>query len=209
MQRSGKWWDKTGMSSVESNHQLWVRTQHGDEQAFALLYHQHASRIFNHCYRRTLSRPDSEDLTAEVFALAWRRRQDIRLHPDAGGLPWLLLTANHLMHRHRASIHRAHKLLAKVARPQPVADHSIDITDSAEDQHNVELIAAVLRRLSRRDREIVQLCVLEGLTPSQVAAASGEPAGSVRSRLSRALVRARREFHALSRHADLPVRTTP
>lgn len=199
------------MRSAGSNHQLWMRAQQGDEQAFAVLYQQYAQRIFNHCYRRTLSRPDSEDLTAEVFAQAWRRRQDIRLHPDAGGIPWLLITANHLMHRRRASISRAHKLLSKIPAPQPVADHAIDITDRAQDQHHLALIAAVLQRLSRRDREIVQLCVLEGLTPTEIAVASGEPAGSIRSRLSRALVRARREFHALGPHADLPTpqRTAP
>lgn len=122
-----------------------------------------------------------------------------------------MVTANNLLHQRRASVNRAHKLLAKIPPPQAAADHFIDISDHTEDDYHLALIAAVLSRLSRRDRDIVQLCVVEGLTPTEVASASGEPAGSIRSRLSRALVGARREFHALNTDATrlTPSRTTP
>lgn len=178
---------------------LWARLQDGDVDAFTALYDLHAQRVFNHCFRRMLSRPDAEDLTAEVFVLAWRRRADIRLVDSAGGLPWLLVTANHMMRRHHSKATRARRLLSTLpVDPGETADHAELVVDRLDDKYAIVVIATVLQKLSRRDRDVVQLCVIEGLTPSEVAAASGEPASSVRSRLSRALGRARIEYDLLT-----------
>lgn len=183
---------------------LWERLQRGDPAAFTAIYDLYAQRVFNHCYRRLLSRTDAEDLTAEVFAVAWRRRADIRLVDGSGGLPWLLVTANHLTHRHQLKAKRARILLAKLPNLTETADHAMLTVDQLADEHALVLISAVLQKLSRRDRDVVQLCVLDGLTPSEVAAISGEPSSSVRSRLSRALARARTEYHALATSTPVP-----
>jgi RNA polymerase sigma factor (sigma-70 family) len=192
------------MGSADGNNALWIRLQDGDESAFTELYRIHATRVFNHCYRRTLSRQDAEDLTAETFAQAWRRRADIRLHTDVGGLPWLLITANNLLHRRRAALASARKLLGKVPAPEHAPDHALAITDQAETDQDLVLVSVVLKKLSRRDRDIIQLCLLDGLTPAQVAAVTGEPPGTVRSRLSRALVKARREYDRLAAALQQP-----
>ncbi|MGC2997314.1 RNA polymerase sigma factor, partial [Streptomyces sp. G35A] len=52
-------------------------------------------------------------------------------------------------------------------------------------------VHAALTRLPRRDREVLALCVGEGLDHRQVAEALGVPVGTVRSRLSRARARLR------------------
>ncbi|MET3808721.1 RNA polymerase sigma-70 factor (ECF subfamily) [Nakamurella sp. UYEF19] len=193
------------MDAVEGPDRLWALVQSGDADAFARVYDLHAGRIFNHCYRRILSRQDAEDLTAEVFALAWRKRTEIRLVDQVGGLPWLLVTANHLMHRHRLSAVRSRALRSRIPAQEPGPDHAGMIVERIDDDHTLALIASVLGTLSRRDRDVVQLCVIEGLTPTQVATASGEPASSVRSRLSRALAKARREYRVrLDAAATLP-----
>ena len=51
-----------------------------------------------------------------------------------------------------------------------------------------DLVAALsaLRRLPEADQEVVQMCLIAGLTPAQAATALGEPPSTVRSRLSRA-----------------------
>jgi RNA polymerase sigma-70 factor (ECF subfamily) len=46
-----------------------------------------------------------------------------------------------------------------------------------------------LRSLSRADQQVITLCVLEGLAEKQAAVALGVPAGTVKSRLSRAKAR--------------------
>lgn len=68
-----------------------------DREAYAEIYRAHSSQVFTHFLQRGVARADAEDLTAEVFAIAWRRRAVVEPHPAAGMLPWLLGTANNLI----------------------------------------------------------------------------------------------------------------
>lgn len=171
---------------------LWAKAAAGDGAVFARFYDRHANRVFSHCYRRLGSRQDAEDLVAEVFALAWRHRDRVTPHGDADILPWLLTTANNLLRHHHRSVARARLMLESVPRDRSIPDFSDDVVDQAARRQELALIADVLDQLSRPEREIIVLCVLDGVHPTDLAAATGEPPGSVRSRLSRALARARR-----------------
>lgn len=63
-------------------------------------------------------------------------------------------------------------------------------------------LRAAMTKLSPKDRYTLRLTFFEGLTPSELAARSGEPAERVRKRKSRALQRLRRAFlgSAAQRH---------
>lgn len=72
-----------------------------------------------------------------------------------------------------------------------MADGAEDVVDAMADERDIQIIREVLAHLGDRDQEVIALCVLEGLSPQSVAIALGEPATTIRSRLSRALGRAR------------------
>ncbi len=60
-----------------------------DEAWFAALFAAHATPLYRYFRRRLPSTagsvgPDADDLTAEVLATAWRRREDV---PDGAELP--------------------------------------------------------------------------------------------------------------------------
>jgi len=57
-----------------------------------------------------------------------------------------------------------------------------------------------LSQLAQGDRELLQLCYYEGLTPGEIAVRLGEPAERVRKRKSRALERLREAFHGMVGH---------
>lgn len=61
-------------------------------------------------------------------------------------------------------------------------------------------VRGALARLTRDDRELLQLCYYDGLTPGEIAARLGEPAERVRKRKSRALERLREVFHGAVSH---------
>jgi RNA polymerase sigma-70 factor (ECF subfamily) len=175
--------------------QLWSRTQAGDPQALALLYERHATAIFSHCYQRLLSRSDAEDLTAEVFLVALRSTRQVDVPSKAGARPWLLGIANNLLRRHGQAMVSAGRLARAVAAIRLEADDPADaVIADDEDRYHLTVLAAVLSRLPAADREVIQLCVLQGLSPAQVAPLVGARPGTVRSRLSRALDRARRQL---------------
>lgn len=172
--------------------ELWAEAAAGDGAVFAQFYQRHADRVFSHCYRRLGSREDAEDLVAEVFAATWRHRGRVMPHDEVDILPWLLTTANNLLRHHHRSVTRARRLLQAVPRDELIPDFSDDIVEQDANDRTMRTITVVLDLLRAADREIIGLCVLDGLRPADLAATTGEPAGTVRARLSRALTRARR-----------------
>lgn len=168
-----------------------------DRTAFAAVYRRHSSQVFTHFLQRGIAKADAEDMTAEVFAIAWRRRSVIEPHPTAGLLPWLLGTANNLIRDSRRSIDRARRALSRLDRPADVPDIAEDLTASAQDRDRIRLLADVLAELTVAEQEVIQFCVLRGLSATVVSGVTGEPVGTVRSRLSRALAKARNHYAAL------------
>ncbi|AZI57181.1 sigma-70 family RNA polymerase sigma factor [Nakamurella antarctica] len=179
---------------VTDDRHLLAELQAGRTLAFHELYDRHSSRVFTHCYRRTLSRSDAEDLTAEVFAVAWRRREDLRIYNGSGLLPWLLVTANNALRHQNRSAARARRLWAKLPPPMHVGDIADEVAALAGDSHDLKVLHEILAHLRRADREVIQLCVLEGLPPTVVAEATGQLPATVRSRLARALARTRKAY---------------
>lgn len=176
-------------------------------EAFTELYSRHADRVFGHCARRILDRSDAEDLVGDVFAIAWRSKASLRYDDTGSALPWLLSVANNLLkrrHRSRAIHARA---IRKLAAADSVVDPAVNLVDDLEDHQNLALLAQVLAELRPRDRDVIQMCVVEGFTPNAVAMATGQNAATVRSHLHRALKRARAIFQELSTAAGNPAAT--
>ena len=82
------------------------------EAGFNRLVDQHRSRILAYCLRRT-SANDADDAAAEVFAVAWRRRNDMPAGPEA--LPWLYGVARNVVKDQWRGTRRRRNLLTKVA----------------------------------------------------------------------------------------------
>ena len=124
--------------------------------------------------------PDADDLTAEVLATAWRRRDDV---PDGAELPWLYRTAGFLLANHR-----------RKARALPVAEVPERPDDGADVEHVVvqdDEVRRALSALSDRDRRILLLHAWEGLGGADLAAVLGTSRGGADAALSRARARLR------------------
>lgn len=186
---------------MDRDEVLWKRTLAGDADAYGALFERYRDRVYTHCLQRTLSSSESEDITAEVFAETWRRRDHVILTDAAGLRPWLLSTANNMLNAGWRKARTARSALHKL-RPDDVPDIAEEVTEEAARDHHLRLLATTLASLSRTDRDVVHLCVTQGLSPSEVARVTGESAGTVRSRLSRALVRARGQFFGLLEQDD-------
>ena len=65
-------------------------------------------------------------------------------------------------------------------------------------------VRAALVSLSESDRDLLGLCYVEGLAPTEIAERTGEPADRIRKRKSRAMDRLREAFHGAGapRHAE-------
>lgn len=76
-----------------------------DRQRFTATFHACAPRIRAYARRHTEAH-DCDDVVAEVFAIAWRRRAAIPPDP----LPWLLVVARNVLANRRRTAARADRL---------------------------------------------------------------------------------------------------
>lgn len=170
-----------------------------DPEAFAELYDRHAARLHRFVARR-LDAHLAEDVVAEVFTAAFRRRgsYDPR-YPDAG--PWLFGIAVNLIGRHRRAEVRMLRALAR----SPQATFASADTDAIDARLTAtaagQALAAAIAELPAEQRDVLLLVAWAELSYEEVALALELPLGTVRSRLSRAR---RRMRHALGEPAAGP-----
>ena len=149
----------------------------GDGEAFGRIFDRHRDRVRRHGLRLAPTHADADDLVAITFFEAWRNRTKVRV-VDGSVLPWLLVTATNVGRNLRRSSHRYAALLDRLPAAVPVVDPGESVT--------VLDLSAQLARLSLPDRQVIALCVLEGYSEREAAAALGVAPGTVKSRLSRA-----------------------
>jgi RNA polymerase sigma factor (sigma-70 family) len=143
---------------------------------FEKLYGSTARDVLAYVRRR--SSGDVDDLVAEVYAVAWRRRTD--LPAPMLRRAWLFGVARTLLKADGRQERRERELISELAvRPEPPAS-------STETNRTTPVVAAALARLAPNDREILQLVAWEGLTPAELAVVLGVRPGTARVRLHRA-----------------------
>ncbi|MFD0900265.1 RNA polymerase sigma factor [Actinomadura sediminis] len=170
--------------------ELWRRARDGDEHAFAVLFDRHARTVYNYCFRRTASWSEAEDLTSVVFLETWRRRAQVD-PPSDSLLPWLYGVATNVLNNHRRSLRRHRDALARIPAPVSPPDGADEAAARLDAERRMREVTAAIRKLPRRQREVLVLCAWEGLDYAEAAAALGVPIGTVRSRLARARARLR------------------
>jgi RNA polymerase sigma factor (sigma-70 family) len=152
--------------------------------AFAVVFDRHSPHIHRYLARR-LGRQAADDLVAETFLAAFRKRAGYDLaRPDAR--PWLYGIATNLVSGHRRAEQREYRLRAMAAVRQESDCHADRVAAQVTAQAMGRLLATALAELSEGDRDVLLLIAWEGLAYDEVADALGIPVGTVRSRLNRA-----------------------
>ena len=144
------------------------------------LYELHYPEVLAYCVRR-IGRNDADDAVAEVFAVAWRRRDEIEYETAR---PWLFGVARGVLANLRRSAHRRDRLVGRVAglAPRPADPPDLQVVRRSEDE---EVITA-LRRLKQRDQEVLMLTAWEELTAPQIAVTLGISVSAAEQRVHRA-----------------------
>lgn len=162
------------------------RSAGGLDAWFAELYDQHYWDIYAFVYRRTAAAASAEDVTAEVFATVWAKRNSA---PHDAIVPWMYGVAHNKLRAEQRSYTRRERLSAKVAQTRH--DGPVDPGESVpDDLSHRESAQALLDSLDDRDREVLCLWAWEELGPHDIARVLGISQVAARSRLSRAKKRA-------------------
>jgi RNA polymerase sigma-70 factor (ECF subfamily) len=151
------------------------------------IYERYADVCFSVALHVLRSPDDAEDCMHDVFVRVWQRRDAYR--PERGSLRSFLIACgrNDALARLRAAArHRAiEEREAELQRPL-----ELEIADHVE----AARVRRSLSALPDDQRRALELAYFAGLTHREIAAALGEPLGTIKSRLALALRRLAREL---------------
>lgn len=142
---------------------------------FVAVYTQHLPAVSRYLARR-VDRSDIDDLAADVFAIAWRKRDSVAAGEE---LPWLYRIAAYQVANHRRRLAARASALGLLSVPDSAPSAESLVTADAE-------LARAWAAIGPREREVLALVVLDDLPVSAVAVALGVSANAVSIRLHRA-----------------------
>jgi len=143
--------------------------------SFEAVYVQHLGAISRYL-RRRVARDDVDDLAADVFAIAWRKRATVAAGEE---LPWLYRIASYQVANHRRRLAARASVLGLFAVPDSAPSAESLVSDDAE-------LARAWAAIGARDREVLALVVLDDLAVGDAAVALGISANALSIRLHRA-----------------------
>lgn len=161
----------------------------GNQVALTALYERHRRPVFARSFIETGSRADAEEVLQDAFLLLWQKRRRIRLVGESA-LPWLLVTARNLARNQRR--YQAHR--AAVDLPVVLVDATTDPEYLAARNELAAVIDAALEALDPLDRQILHLCLVDGMSYLEAAERLQSTHATVRNRLSRARKSLRSSF---------------
>lgn len=142
-----------------------IRTVHSDEPddlLFRQLFAEHFDDLWRFARRRCRSSADADDITAQVFAVAWRRRGEL---PEVGTRLWLFGVARLTLANHHRSTGRRQRLLQRIA-----GNRTIDYPSSPVATTDDDRLADRLGRLSDADFDLISMRYWDNLPVQDIAA---------------------------------------
>jgi RNA polymerase sigma-70 factor (ECF subfamily) len=159
---------------------------------FDSLFEANYDGIYRYCVRR-LGPSDAEDATADVFAVAWRRLD--QMPTDERSRAWLYGVAYRVVGNQYRGRLRQSRLSTRLRSVRTADEHTAQPGPPGED---VERLLTALDRLSASDQELIRLSAWEALTRSEIAYVLGINENAVDQRLHRARSRLKTRFDHLT-----------
>lgn len=181
--------------ATASDPDLMRAVAQGSEVALAVLYDRHAP-LLRALVRRILHTPeDAEETVQEAFVYAWNQAR--RYEPGRSSVStWLVLIArSRAIDRLRSR--RVHER-AEAALDAPAAERhtSPEGVGHVLNRERGERVRLELGRLPAEQAEVLSMAFYGGLSQSEIAAATGIPLGTVKTRTLLAMKKLRAALRA-------------
>lgn len=173
-----------GETDADADDAGLVERSLSEPERFALVYDRYFDDIHRYLAGR-LGRQTADDLAAEAFLIAFRRRTAFDTHRGAIR-PWLYGIATNLVSEHRRAENRRFRAVGRLTAESSVDGHEDRVAAQVTAEKARPELVSALRALSPGDRDVVFLVALGGLSYEEIALALDIPPGTVGSRLNRA-----------------------
>lgn len=160
------------------------RISEGDRSAVAECLDEYGGLVWSLARRYLGAHADAEDATQDIFLSIWSSAG--RFDPARGSEPAFVAT---IAHRRLIDIKRSARVrqtvsLERAAEPTSGDSQELFRSDS-------EMASKALQHLPSDERETMQMAVRYGLSHAQIARATDQPIGTIKTRLRRAMKRLR------------------
>jgi len=176
-------------SQSGEDSQLLTRVQSGDDLALAALYDRYSRIVYSVALRVLRDAAAAEDVMQEIFMQIWRSPESfVAARGSLGG--WLSVVARN----------RAIDALRRRRPSEQVEELQLaspcDLADEAERNLLMERARAGVLLLPPEQRKMLEMAFFDGLTHSEIAELTGDPLGTVKTRIRSALTTLRKGFQA-------------
>jgi RNA polymerase sigma-70 factor (ECF subfamily) len=160
---------------------LIVAVRSGNQDAMAELYDRYSPVVYAVALRVLGDAGAAEDVLQEIFMQLWRSPESF--DAERGNLaPWLAVIARN----------RAVDVLRK-RRPQTeisdaVISVSPDLAGEADRSRAVDKVRAVLKEMPAAQRSALEMAYFEGYSHSEISQKTGEPLGTIKTRIRSGLM---------------------
>ena len=177
---------------LDAEIELLRRVAQGDRRGFDELYDRFSGVLFSTAYRVLNSQEAAEDVLQDVFVQIWEMAP---LYDPARGKPltWAItLTRNKAIDRLRATVRR-NRLSEDMQRESQTQNQFDDRSsfDAASTGDTNKLVREAMQKLSKDQREAIELAFFSSLTQPEIAERLNEPLGTVKARIRRGMMRLR------------------
>ncbi len=176
-------------AAIEDDASLLAAVQVGKESAMASLYDRYSRLIYSVALRVLRDGAAAEDVMQEVLMQLWRSPSSFAsTRGSLGG--WLAVVTRN----------RAIDLLRRRRPTDSVDDVPLaspfNLADEAERSALIQRACGAMRQLPREQRKTLEMAFFDGLTHSEIAELTGDPLGTVKTRIRTALLSLRKAFQS-------------
>lgn len=175
--------------STQDDSALLLLVQKGDEHAMAALFDRYSKVVYSVALRVLRDPGAAEDVLQEVFMQIWRNPDGfISTRGTLGG--WLAVVS-----RNRSIDALRRRRPTENVDDVPLAS-PYDVAEESERNIMIEKARAFIHLLPLEQRKTLEMAFFDGLTHSEIAEMTGDPLGTVKTRIRSALTALRKAFKA-------------
>jgi RNA polymerase sigma-70 factor, ECF subfamily len=174
-------------ATLEDDGILLQRVRQGDQAAMAQVFDRYGRAVYSVALRILKDTGHAEDVMQEIFFQVWRNSDSFVQGRGSLGA-WLVVVA-----RNR-SIDLLRRRKPTDSVDEVVLASPFNLASEAEHNTMMEKVRIVLKGLPAEQQRSMELAFFEGLSHSEIAEKTGDPLGTVKTRIRLALITLRKAF---------------
>jgi RNA polymerase sigma-70 factor (ECF subfamily) len=183
-------------SQEQTDREMLALVAREDQQAFTRLYDRLSGPLYSVALRMLGDAAEAQDALQDVFLQLWRRAGSYDVDQSSLFSWAILMTRSRVIDRLRARGRRLRVVssstdddASKVAMAHASTIESA--ADTADRNEEAVRVRSSLSKLPAEQREAIEMAFFNDLTHHEIAAALGQPLGTIKARIRRGLLKLR------------------